>query len=83
MAIAEIICKKYRTSDGKDHDTYSKAYIHETEDSFHEWYNNDHELIGNYEGSIIDSELMLSWIKDNEQFLYNFLDSRKKLIRLD
>lgn len=83
MAIAEIIYKKYRTTDGKDHDTYEQAYKHETEDRFHEWYNNDHELIGDYEGSIINSELMLRWIKRHEQFLYNFLNNRIKLTRLD
>lgn len=80
MTISTITYKKYRTSNGKDFDTYKEAVNHETEDSFHEWYNNDRELIGNYEGSLIDSDLMLDWIKDNEIFLYNFLHRRHYLL---
>jgi hypothetical protein len=80
MTISTIKYKKYRTSDGKDFDNYTEAVNYETEDSFHEWYNNDKELFSFCAGHTIESALMLSWIKDHETFLYNFLHRRHYLL---
>lgn len=78
MTISTITYKKYQTSDGTIFDTYEKAFKHENEEGFHQWYD-DHELFGLYEGSKIDSDQMFKWITENEDFLYSFLNSRHLL----
>ena len=82
MTISEMTIKQYRTLDGKVHDTYEAAFKHETEEVFYEWYNKDHELFGTYEDSIIMTDQMFKWIKDNEDFLFSFLSSRHYLEKL-
>lgn len=62
----------YKCTDGVSFAIEEDAIAHQTKLDFEEWYE-DNELLGSYEGSKVDMETLIDYLRENKTRMINLI----------